>query len=188
MLLLLLPVLAPATILVALLSGCPPLVALSRAGHRGKCIWLIKLRTMWGSGERSAAQYGWIERIESSPVPAVKTPRDPRITSRFAAFCRRHSVDELPQLWHVVTGEMALVGPRPLTYDEMDCYYREFSAEILSVRPGLTGLWQVKGRNSLTYSERLELDLVLVRKRSVRLYLQILAATVPALISGRNAG
>jgi len=183
-----LPILAIAAAIVAILSGQSPLVALARAGYRGKPIWLIKLRTMWGKPEVAHARRGLVERIEVSFVPPVKRSGDPRVTSSLAAFCRRHSIDELPQLWQVVSGDMALVGPRPITYAELDAYYRDSAAEVLSVKPGLTGLWQVSGRNSLDYAERRTLDLHLVRDRSPQLYLHVLAATFPAVFSGRNAG
>lgn len=184
----LLPVLAGAAVLVAVLSGDSPFVAVARAGQRGRRIWLLKLRTMWSreAGVRRGTRL--IQRIENSRVPENKTDCDPRVTSTFAALCRRYSIDELPQLWHVVRGEMSLVGPRPLTYDELETYYGYEAGEVLSVKPGLTGLWQVRGRNSLTYPQRLALDLHLVRHWSLTLYLSVLAATIPAVFSGRNAG
>ncbi len=182
------PALALFAIIVAVMSGRSPFIALPRAGQRKKLVWLIKLRTMWGNADAGAASAGLIDRIENAPVPEFKTECDPRVTSPFAAFCRRYSIDEAPQLWHVVRGEMALVGPRPLTYEELRTFYGFDADEVLSVKPGLTGLWQVRGRNSLTYRQRLALDLYLVRHWSLRLYLAVLAATIPAVFSGRNAG
>ena len=81
-------------------------------------------------------------------VPVIKGAPDPRVNSRLAAFCRRYSVDELPQLLQVASGKMRLVGPRPLTPRELEVYYGADCAEVLSVRPGLTGLWQVMGPES----------------------------------------
>lgn len=184
----LLPVVVGSAAAVTLLSGDSPFVAVARAGQRGRRIWLLKLRTMWGreASERRGARL--IQRIENSRVPENKAECDPRVTSTFAALCRRYSIDELPQLWHVVRGELSLVGPRPLTYDELDTYYGYDAGEVLSVKPGLTGLWQVRGRNSLTYPQRLALDLHLVRNWSLPLYVSVLAATIPAVFSGRNAG
>lgn len=184
----LIPVLVLAGVTVALLSGRSPFVALARAGLRGKRMWLLKLRTMWGEEECEHAGGRLVQRIAYARVPETKTSDDPRVTSAFAAFCRKYSIDELPQLWNVVRGEMALVGPRPLTYIELESYYGYDAEEVLSVKPGLTGLWQVRGRNSLTYRERLALDLYLVRNWSLRLYVSVVAATVLAVISGRNAG
>ena len=182
------PLLAVVALATALLSRKSPLIALPRTGEHGKCIWLIKLRTMWETGRSGHGHAGLIERIEGAHVPECKAESDPRVTSAFAAFCRRYSIDEIPQLWHVVRGELALVGPRPLTYAELETYYRSDAGEVLSVKPGITGLWQVRGRNSLTYDQRLALDLYLVRNWSPGLYLSILAATIPAVLFGRNAG
>ena len=184
----LLPIVTVAAAVVALLSGRSPFVAVARAGLRGRRIWLLKIRTMWDGEADIRSRRRLVQRIANAAVPEIKTDDDPRVTSAFAAFCRRYSIDELPQLWHVVRGEMSLVGPRPLTYSELETHYGYNASEVLSVRPGLTGLWQVKGRNSLTYPQRLALDLHLVRNWSVSLYLSLLAATIPAVFSGRNAG
>ena len=97
------------------------------------------------------------------------------------------SLDEMPQLVHVIRGEMSLVGPRPITRAELDAYYGNAAAEVLSLRPGITGLWQVMGRNRLTYAQRRRLDLWLVRRASPRLFFAILARTVPRVLSGRGA-
>jgi lipopolysaccharide/colanic/teichoic acid biosynthesis glycosyltransferase len=184
----LLPALVAVGLVVAVLSGNSPLVAIARAGQKGKRIWLIKFRTMWATATGENAAGRLIERIENTSVPESKMEFDPRVTSAFAAFCRRYSIDEAPQLWHVVRGQMALVGPRPLTYEELDTYYGYDAEEVLSVKPGLTGLWQVRGRNSLTYRQRLAFDLYFVRRWSLRLYLFVVAATIPAVFSGRDAG
>ena len=109
------------------------------------------------------------------------------MSNRFASFCRRHSIDELPQLWHVVTGEMSLVGPRPMTRVELRRYYGDDAEEILRVKPGLAGLWQVSGRNRLSYAERRRLDLQLVRERSPRVYFSVLLRTIPEVLHGENA-
>lgn len=149
---------------------------------------MFKIRTMWDARDGSAARSWWIERVEDTSVPIHKNAPDPRVTSRFAAFLRRYSIDELPQLLHVVTGRMCVIGPRPLTPEELDLYYgSEAAAEVLALRPGLTGLWQVMGRNRLTYSQRRRLDLFLVRRAGIRLYLRILAVTPLRVLSGRDA-
>lgn len=105
---------------------------------------------------------------------------------RFARFCRRHSLDELPQLLHVMRGEMSLVGPRPLTAGEIRSQYGTDAAEILSLKPGISGLWQISGRNRLTYEQRRRLDLEFVRNRSLRMYTRILLRTVPEVWGGGN--
>lgn len=170
---------------VAILSRDSPFVAHARVGRGGNKFWVIKLRTMWGTAPRSGCLL--LERLDGSRVPDCKAIRDERVTSAFAAFCRRHSLDEIPQLWQVVSGEMSLIGPRPITAEELREHYGDCVSEVLRVAPGIAGLWQVKGRNSLTYRQRRLLDLFLVRRMSLRLYLFILANTVVAVVSGRNA-
>ena len=145
---------------------------------------MLKLRTMWSGRAR---RWQWIEYLEDEAGPERKLPRDPRVGNWFARFCRRHSVDEIPQLWHVIRGEMALVGPRPVTAAEMRDYYGSAAEVVLGVKPGIAGLWQVSGRNRLTYAERRELDLRLVRNRSLGMYFRILLRTLPEVWSGANS-
>jgi exopolysaccharide production protein ExoY len=185
------PFLAAVAVTIFLLSGRAPLVAHRRLGRDGRPFWMLKFRTMWsGDRERSSGSRGlarFIEQLRGETVPEVKTGRDPRITSRFAALCRRHSIDELPQLWHVALGEMSLVGPRPMTPSEWAKYYGESAAEVLRLKPGLSGLWQTRGRNRLTYRQRRRLDIFLARHYCLLLYLRILGQTVPRVFAGRDA-
>jgi lipopolysaccharide/colanic/teichoic acid biosynthesis glycosyltransferase len=172
-------------ILIFALSRRTPLVAHQRIGQYGHPFWTLKFRTMWPAPPRKRS---WlVERILEEPGPDLKAETDPRVTSWFARFCRRRSIDELPQLFHVVAGEMSLVGPRPLTREELRRHYGAGAPEVLCVKPGITGLWQVAGRSRLTYAQRRRLDLFMVRKRSPRLYFEILRRTVPQVLSGRNA-
>ena len=182
---LLLPFLTVIAGIIFLLSTQAPLVAHRRMGHRGAPFWMLKFRTMW-NGERGGSG-GLVEYLREEFVPEVKTGVDPRVTSRFAAFCRKHSIDELPQLWHVARGEMSLVGPRPVTPVEWDKYYGSSAAEILRLKPGMSGLWQVRGRNRLTYRQRRRLDLFLARHYCLLLYIRILGQTVPRVLAGSDA-
>jgi lipopolysaccharide/colanic/teichoic acid biosynthesis glycosyltransferase len=116
---------------------------------------------------------------------AHKLRNDPRVI-RVGHFLRRSSFDELPQLWNVLRGEMSLVGPRPIVDDEIRRYGEHFDL-YKAVRPGITGLWQVSGRNDTTYAERTNLDRYYVRNWSVWLDLYILARTVRAMLLGRGA-
>ena len=127
-----------------------------------------------------------IEYIVHDSGPEYKSSADPRVTSRFARFCRRFSIDELPQFVNVLRGEMSLVAPRPVTESELKKYYGCDAEEVLRVKPGVTGLWQVMGRSSLTYRQRCEMDLFLVRNRSLKLYLTILLRTIPAVLTGKD--
>ena len=187
LLLLLSPLLLAVGIAVAALSGMSPLIAHRRLGFGGRPFWVLKFRTMWRSGARGGTGRALVEYIVDERGPRRKTSVDCRISSPFARFCRRHSIDELPQLLHVVRGEMSLVGPRPITAAEARLHYRRHAAEVLGVKPGLSGLWQTRGRSRLSYEQRRNLDLALVRNRSVKLYFQILLWTVPEVLGGRNA-
>lgn len=181
------PLVAGVALVLSLLSRRSPLIAHRRVGWQGEALWMLKLRTMWERSAGPSPNLGWIEYVDDDRGPELKSLADRRVTSGFARFCRRHSIDELPQLWHVIRGEMSLVGPRPMTQRELDRYYGPVAQEILQVKPGLAGLWQVSGRNRLTYVERRELDLQLVRGRSAKLYLRILLRIVPEVWSGSSA-
>lgn len=182
------PVLLSAAVVIIFFSRQSPLVAHRRVGRRGCQIWLLKLRTMW-NGQTSPDAPFFVERLKpSAPFCLVpKVARDPRVPNSFAAFCRRSSLDELPQLWHVLRGDMALVGPRPLTAGELEVFYGSDLAEVLTRKPGLSGLWQISGRSRLSYRQRRRLDLFLVRNWSFGLYLRILFATVPRVLTGKDA-
>ena len=180
------PVTAASALAVAALSGRSPLVAHLRVGRHGRPFWMLKLRTMWGHGDTDVSR-DWIEYVVADATEEGKLASDPRVTNRFAAFCRRHSIDELPQLWHVVRGEMALVGPRPLTRAELVRHYGVDTAELLSVKPGLTGLWQVYGRSAIRFPRRSAMDLEMVRSLNLKMYLTIVARTFFALFNGKGA-
>jgi exopolysaccharide production protein ExoY len=188
--LVLLGALAPVLLLIGLiltaLSRRSPLIAHLRVGRNGEPLWVLKFRTMW-EGVVPAGRWALLEYIEDEDGPGRKAAEDVRVRSAFARALRRLSLDELPQLLHVLSGRMALVGPRPLTRTELDIHYGSRASEVLRVKPGLTGLWQVMGRNRLTYSQRRRLDLFYVRRRSPRLYLMILARTVPQVLRARDA-
>lgn len=181
------PVLIAAALLIVVLSRKSPLVAHRRVGRYGASLWVFKLRTMWQDRARGRVVGRLIENLAETDVPEVKAGIDPRVTSRFAAMLRRYSIDELPQLIHVVRGEMSLVGPRPLTIAELSKYYGSCAAEITQMRPGLTGLWQIRGRNRLSYPQRRRLDLFLVRHFCLLLYLKVLLCTPTRVLTGRDA-
>jgi exopolysaccharide production protein ExoY len=187
------PVLAAGMLAVWLLSGRSPLIAHRRVGFQGAPLWMLKLRTMWNrsaewdrSADGDAKGAAWIEYIDDDAGPGLKQALDSRVSGGFARFCRRHSIDELPQLWHVIRGEMSLVGPRPMTERELRRHYGADADEVLRVKPGIAGLWQTSGRNRLTYAERRKLDLKLVRERSLSMYVGILLRTLPEVWSGEN--
>ncbi len=182
-LVLLTPLIVVVSLAILAMSGRSPLVAHRRAGRFGAPFWTLKFRSMWAGWSPRPAL---IEFIVDDSGPAYKGSDDPRVTSKFARFCRRFSIDELPQLVNVLRGEMSLVGPRPLTENELSKHYEFDTEEVLSVKPGITGLWQVMGRSRLTYQQRREMDLFLVRNRSLKLYLTILARTIPTVLKGKD--
>jgi lipopolysaccharide/colanic/teichoic acid biosynthesis glycosyltransferase len=169
------------------LSGQAPFIGDLRAGRNGQLFWMFKLRTMWPKGGVRPRRFRWIEYLTGQSTRFLKTAGDPRVTSMFAAFCRRHSLDELPQFWHVLKGEMSFVGPRPVTMGELVEHYGSDATEVLGRRPGLSGLWQVMGRSRLSYRQRKRLDLYLVRNYSAGLYFAILGRTAWCVLKGNSA-
>lgn len=167
-------------------SGASPLVAHRRVGRHGETLWVYKFRSMWPRDARARESGFFIEKV-ADDEPKPKLGPDPRVTSSFAAFCRRHSIDELPQLALVAAGRMSVVGPRPITRFELNAHYDSDALEVLSVKPGLTGLWQIRGRSRLTYRQRKRFDLFLVRRFSAGLYFRIVALTIPDLLFAKDA-
>jgi exopolysaccharide production protein ExoY len=181
------PVIAASAVAVAALSRRSPFIAHQRVGEGGKLLWMWKLRTMWTRQAPDPGERGWVEYIVAEPPCGLKNPVDHRVTSRLAKFMRRHSIDELPQLWHVARGEMSLVGPRPLTRAEVVRYYGTRASELLSVKPGITGIWQTKGRSAVDFPERAAMDLELVKGLTAGTYFSILLRTLPVMFRGKGA-
>jgi len=181
-LLLLWPVLLLIAVLVKLTSRGPALFLQDRAGLGGRPFTLLKFRSMREDADLRRREVAHLSEMDG---PIFKMRRDPRIT-RLGRFLRRSSLDELPQLLNVLRGDMSLVGPRPLPLDEAERLPPEHQLRH-SVPPGLTGLWQVSGRNELPYERMMELDLDYVRRRSLTLDLRILLRTLPTLLTGRGA-
>ena len=181
------PAIAVSAGIISMLSRRSPFIAHQRVGEGGERLWVWKLRSMWERQSPEPREKGWVEYIVADPPQGEKDPSDRRVTSRFAKFIRRHSIDELPQFWHVARGEMSLVGPRPLTRAEVTRYYGARADELLSVKPGITGIWQTRGRSAVKFPERAAMDLELVNSLTARTYFLILARTVPALFHGRGA-
>ncbi len=158
-----------------------------RIGYRGKRYTMWKLRTMvMNSQEVLEAYLAEHPQAVEEWIATQKLKDDPRIT-RIGRWLRRFSLDELPQIFNVLTGEMSLVGPRPI-YDpvEVNRWGARFQV-YQEARPGLTGLWQVSGRNDTTYEERIALDMRYIRGWSLGLDLRILARTFGAVLSGKGA-
>ena len=167
------PVLAAAAVAIKLDDGGPVLYRQRRVGLRGREFELVKLRTMKIGAEREGAGYAVVEG-------------DPRIT-RAGRALRRLSIDEIPQLWNVVRGDMSLIGPRPTLAYQVD-QYTPRQRRRLDIKPGITGWAQVHGRARLPWDERIELDVWYVEHRSPWVDLKILARTPRALFAGTYKG
>jgi lipopolysaccharide/colanic/teichoic acid biosynthesis glycosyltransferase len=179
------PVMLAIAVAIWVDSGVPIIYRSQRLGRHGRPIIVLKFRTMRdGSHHHLSELLTADEELQLEYNVNRKLRRDPRRT-RVGAFLRHTSLDELPQLWNVVRGEMSLVGPRP--YFPHELLGRPESLELLAIRPGLTGLWQVNGRSNRTFEERVSLEVRYVRRRSLTLDLKILVLTIRAVFSGRGA-
>lgn len=181
-LLLLLPLLGLISALVRIADGPPAIFRQLRIGQHGRSFICLKFRTMVGDGDALLAErLGRDPEARAEWVRAHKLADDPRVTP-LGRILRETSLDELPQLLNVLRGEMSLVGPRPILATEVDRYGAAF-ATCFSVRPGLTGLWQVSGRAERSFAERVELDLAYTTSWHLARDLAILARTVPAVLT-----
>jgi exopolysaccharide biosynthesis polyprenyl glycosylphosphotransferase len=177
---------------VKLTSKGPVLFRQQRVGEAGRPFTMFKFRTMHVNCDHRIHQQ-YVESFIQSNQPAgsgtgavFKLVDDPRVTS-IGNFLRRSSIDELPQFWNVLRGEMSLVGPRPPLPYEVARYKRWHRRRVLEVKPGITGLWQVKGRSRTTFDEMVRLDLQYARSYSLWTDLIILLATPRAVLSGKGA-
>jgi lipopolysaccharide/colanic/teichoic acid biosynthesis glycosyltransferase len=185
-LILLAPLLVAIAFAVYLDSGRPVFFRQKRVGYRGHPFVIVKFRSMRKDADETVHQR-YVESLFASAAPAsvFKISHDTRVT-RLGAFLRRASLDELPQLWNVLCGDMSLVGPRPdVPYSVAE--YAPWMRARLAATPGITGLWQVRGRSALSPDEMFRLDLDYVARRSLLLDLQILMRTVPAVLAARGA-
>jgi lipopolysaccharide/colanic/teichoic acid biosynthesis glycosyltransferase len=182
---LMLPIVFPLLALVALAiridSPGPIVFTQLRTGKNGRRFRMFKFRTMVRNAEELKAS---LQHLNILPPPDFKIIDDPRIT-RVGKFLRKTSLDELPQILNVLRGEMSFVGPRPTSFAPET--YSLWHTERLEVTPGITGLWQVKGRNSMTFDERLRLDIHYVRNWTFALDLRILALTATAVFARAGA-
>jgi exopolysaccharide production protein ExoY len=181
---------APLMVLVAIAvwmqDGGPVFYAHSRVGRDGRVFKCLKFRSMLVDSEARLQRL-----LAESPEARAEWDRDhklrndPRITA-LGSFLRRSSLDELPQLFNVLVGEMSLVGPRPIVAGEVKRYGRRFG-HYCSVRPGITGLWQVSGRNDVSYRRRVAIDTCYAQHQSLALDLRILIATVPSVLMRKGS-
>lgn len=183
---LLIPLIGIIAVLIRLDSPGPIFYGHTRIGQHGQPFKAWKFRSMVQDAEKTLHEY--LDRhpeLRQSWEREHKLRHDPRVT-RVGRFLRRTSLDELPQLWNILRGEMSLVGPRPIVTDEIDRYGDKFSL-YTKVTPGLTGLWQVSGRNNISYEERVSLDAYYVQNWSVWFDVYILIRTLWVVITGEGA-
>ena len=181
-----LPVLLLSVVAIALTSRGAPIFVQERVGKDGRHFRLYKLRTMV-AGNDETVQIAWATQwVRGGGFHGLyKLVNDDRVT-RVGRFLRRYSIDELPQMWNVIRGDMSLVGPRPALPHEV-AMYDDQARQRLVVKPGVTGLWQVSGRSELSFPEMIALDLHYATWWSLRSDLRILARTPVAAISARGA-
>jgi len=182
-----LPPLAPFLLLIALAvkleePSSPALYTQTRLGKDGKPFRIYKFRSMVGDAEKQLERIKHLNEMEGA---VFKIKNDPRIT-RVGRFLRKTSLDELPQLFNVVRGDMSLVGPRPPLPEEVE-RYSGYELLRLQVKPGCTGLWQVSGRNRLHFTEMVEMDLDYIERRSVWLDIKLIARTVVVMFKAKDA-
>jgi len=170
------PLLVGCAIAVRLDSPGPVLFRQKRTGRHGRRFQMYKFRTMVRNAEELKAE---LAHLNILPPPDFKIPNDPRIT-KVGRFLRKTSLDELPQFLNVLRGDMTLVGPRPTSFSSRT--YSTWHTERLEVPPGITGLWQVRGRNNTTFDERLRLDIDYIRNMSLWLDVKILLETVSSVV------
>jgi len=189
LILLSLPVLLPLMLFIALFVRCvsagPVLFRQVRVGHKGRRFRCFKFRTMI-VGDNAAAHQGHLKRLmdANAPMEKLDVQGDPRIIP-FGLPIRASGLDELPQIFNVLFGQMSLVGPRPCVPYEYEKYL-PWQKERFDVLPGLTGLWQVSGKNNTTFDEMMHLDIYYARNSSLWFDLKIIFKTIPALIVQMN--
>ncbi len=177
-----LPIAGFIALVIKLTSGGKVLFRQTRCGLNGRFFTIYKFRTMVEDAEELRRELLHLNEMDG---PVFKLRSDPRVTA-FGRFLRRFSLDELPQLWNVLRGDMSLVGPRPPIPEEVAKYQR-WQRRRLSMKPGLTCLWQISGRNDVDFDRWMQLDLEYIDSWSPMLDLKILLRTIPVVLSGRGA-
>lgn len=181
------PIFLAIAIAIRFSSKGPIVYSHQRIGRGGKKFGCYKFRTMYPDADTKLKSI-----LESNPElkneweSSYKLKNDPRVTP-IGSFLRKTSLDEFPQFWNVLKGDLSVVGPRPVIRDEIVKYYGEKAGKVLSVRPGLTGLWQVSGRSNISYDSRILLDEEYINKQSLSLDIKLVLKTIPAMLSSKGA-
>lgn len=176
------PIMLVTAILIKLTSKGPILFKQVRVGEGGRFFWCYKFRSMCTDAEEKKSQ---LMHLNEASGPVFKMKKDPRVTP-IGAFIRKFSIDELPQFFNVLKGDMSIVGPRPPIPAEV-AEYTEFVRGRLAVKPGITCLWQVGGRSNVSFERWVELDLLYINTMSLKNDFKILVQTIPAVLKGSGA-
>ena len=185
LLIILAPILAVAAVLIKLTDGGPILYWHRRVGRWGRVFWFPKLRSMIVHADKTKLRERLAGLNHHKEGPTFKMKSDPRVTW-IGRILRRFSIDELPQLWCVLRGDMSLVGPRPALPREV-AQYSPHDRRRLEVMPGVTGIWQVRGRGNLPFARQVELDIEYIENQSLGMDFKLLLLTIPAVLSGKGA-
>ena len=180
-------ILSPVFILISILIKIEDpkgkiLFSQDRCGKNGKTFKMYKFRSMVHNAEELLED---LQKMNEMSGPVFKIKEDPRIT-RVGKFIRKTSLDELPQIINILNGDMSFVGPRPPLVNEVK-QYNEYQIQRLLVKPGLTCIWQVSGRNNIDFDEWIDLDLKYIKERNLMLDLTLILKTIPALLGDENA-
>jgi len=186
-LILCMPIMIVIALVIKLTSSGPIIYTQNRIGRNGRPFKIYKFRTMYRDAEKRLKKL-----LQQDPEAReewrlnFKLKKDPRVT-KIGSFLRKTSLDELPQIFNVIKGEMSLVGPRPVTKEELEEYYKEDGEFYKMVKPGITGLWQVSGRNNTSYEQRKKLDVWYIQNWCIWLDIVILLQTFKCVIKGEGA-
>ncbi len=177
------PVLIVTILLIKLEDGGPIFFRQMRVGYRGRLFGMYKFRSMVVNAEEVRRRLEAANEMAGGVI--FKMKNDPRVT-RVGRFIRKYSIDEFPQFWNVLIGDMSIVGPRPSLPGEVEQYSTEDRQRLLA-KPGITGLWQVSGRSEIDFRGQVRLDIEYIRSRSVWTDVKLLLRTVPAVLLGKGA-
>jgi exopolysaccharide production protein ExoY len=181
------PLFAILATLIRLTSPGKALYSQERVGRGGKSFRCYKFRTMFLDADKrlhDILKNDSLKKLEWEQSHKLKN--DPRVT-KIGSFLRKTSLDELPQFWNVLIGDLSVVGPRPVVQEEITKHFGMKAAKILSVRPGITGIWQVSGRSDISYSKRIQLDEKYVDTHSIALDLKLIVKTIPSIVTSKGA-
>ena len=183
-----LPLMIPIALLIKLTDRGPIFYKQRRVGYKGKEFYIYKFRSMYPDADKRLK-----EILEKDPKAreewetTFKLKNDPRVTP-IGRFLRKTSLDELPQFFNVLKGDMSVVGPRPVVKEELEKFYKDKAKYYLSVKPGVTGYWQVEGRSNIEdYKKRVEMDVWYVKNRSIWLDIKIILKTIWVMLTGKGA-